>query len=123
MHVIYDDRIWPSIFYSSSESIKQQILIRSITEVNIDLISDLRHTAILTVDDTITVVVFKNKTVQIALTEIAGLLVLTSILRFLLVNFHEWRFNQKIKKETNEEFREIFTYSNFKGAIVKIQEM
>jgi hypothetical protein len=28
-----------------------------------------------------------------------------------------------MKKETNEEFREIFTYSNFKRAIVEIQEM
>ena len=27
-----------------------------------------------------------------------------------------------MKKETNEEFRDIFTYSNFKRAIVEIQE-
>jgi hypothetical protein len=65
----------------------------------------------------------KSKTVQNVLTEIAGLLVLTRILHILLVTFHEWRFNQKLKKETNEEFREIFTYSNFKRAIVEIQEL
>ena len=106
MYVSYEDRIWPSIFYSSSESIKQQILIRSIVQEPLDIfIRDDDNTAILTVDDTITVVTFKSKTVQSALTEIAGLLVLTSILRFFLINFHEWRFNQKMKKETNEEFR------------------
>ena len=58
-----------------------------------------------------------------ALTEIAGLLVLTRILHILLVTFHEWRFNQKMKKETNEEFRDIFTYSNFKRTIVENLEM
>jgi hypothetical protein len=68
-------------------------------------------------------VTFKSKTVQNVLTDIAGLLVLTRILHILLVTFHEWRFNQKMKKETNEEFRDIFTYSNFKRAIVEIQEL
>jgi hypothetical protein len=71
-----------------------------------------------TVDDSINVVTFKTKTVLNALTEIAGLLILARILSFFLVNFHEWRFNKKMKKETNEEFREVFTYSNFKRAIV-----
>jgi len=36
-----------------------------------------------------------------------------------LVNFHEWRFDKKMKKETGEEFREIFSYSNFKRTIVE----
>ena len=80
------------------------------------------NATIITVDDSITVVTFKSKTVQNVLTDIAGLLVLTRILHILLVTFHEWRFNQKMKKETNEEFRDIFTYSNFKRAIVEIQE-
>jgi len=71
-----------------------------------------------TVDDSINVVTFKTKTVLNVLTEIAGLLILARILSFFLVNFHEWRFNKKMKKETNEEFREVFTYSNFKRAIV-----
>ena len=31
-------------------------------------------------------------------------------------------FNRKIKKETNEEFREIFTYSNFKRTMVENEE-
>ena len=72
----------------------------------------------MTVDDSINVVTFKTKTVLNVLTEIAGLLILARILSFFLVNFHEWRFNKKMKKETNEEFREVFTYSNFKRAIV-----
>lgn len=72
----------------------------------------------MTVDDSINVVTFKTKTVLNVLTEIAGLLILARILSFFLVNFHEWKFNKKMKKETNEEFREVFTYSNFKRAIV-----
>ena len=125
MHVIYDDRIWPSFFYSSSESIKEQILIRSINRDADQMISTQsvgQGVNLITVDDSITVVTFKSKTVQNVLTDIAGLLVLTRILHILLVTFHEWRFNQKMKKETNEEFRDIFTYSNFKRAIVEIQE-
>jgi hypothetical protein len=31
-------------------------------------------------------------------------------------------YNRKIKKETNEEFREIFTYSNFKRTMVENEE-
>ena len=58
---------------------------------------------------------------QTVLTEIAGLLVLTRILTFLLRSFNEWRFNRKTKKETNEEFREIFTYENFKRIMVENQ--
>ena len=126
MHVIYDDRIWPSFFYSSSESIKEQILIRSINRDADQMISTQsvgQGVNLITVDDSITVVTFKSKTVQNVLTDIAGLLVLTRILHILLVTFHEWRFNQKMKKETNEEFRDIFTYYNFKRAIVEIQEL
>lgn len=32
-------------------------------------------------------------------------------------------FDRKIKKENNEEFRDVFTYSNFKKTIVDIQEV
>jgi len=67
----------------------------------------------------VTVVTYKTKTVQDVLTDIAGLLVLTRILSLLLSTFHEWRFNQKMKRETGEEFREIFTYSNFKRTMVQ----
>jgi hypothetical protein len=31
-------------------------------------------------------------------------------------------FNRKIKKETNEEFRDVFTYSNFKKTMAENQE-
>jgi hypothetical protein len=71
----------------------------------------------------VTVITYKSKTVQDVLTQIAGLLVLTKILTFLLGKFNEWSFDRKIKKETNEEFRDIFTYSNFKRTIVDNQEM
>jgi hypothetical protein len=74
-------------------------------------------------DKAVTVVTYKSKTVQSVLSEIGGLLVLIRILTFLLCSFNEWRYNEKIKKETNEEFREIFTYSNFKKSMVEIKEM
>ena len=62
------------------------------------------------IDDTVTVVTYKCKTLQTLFTEIAGLLVLMRIFTFLLRTFNEWRFNRKVKKETNEEFRDVFTY-------------
>jgi hypothetical protein len=74
-------------------------------------------------DKVVTVVTYKSKTVASVLSEIAGLLVLIRIFTFLLRSFNEWRFNEKIKKETNEEFREIFTYSNFKKSMVENKEM
>jgi hypothetical protein len=48
---------------------------------------------------------------------VAGLLVLTRLLNMILRSFNEWRFNRKIMKEANEDFREIFTYSNFKKSM------
>ena len=70
-----------------------------------------------------TVVTYNCKTLQNVFTEIAGILVLTRIFTFLLRTFNEQRFNQKVKKETNEEFRDVFTYLNFKRTIVENQEM
>jgi hypothetical protein len=75
------------------------------------------------IDENINVVSYSRKTVQTVLTEIAGLLVLTRILQFFLVTFHEWRFNKKMIRETGEEFREVFTYPNFKRGRVENQEM
>ncbi len=69
-----------------------------------------------------TVVTYKVKTVQSVLNEIAGLLVLTSILTFFLSMFNEWSFDRKIMKEANEDFREVFTYQNFKKTMVENQE-
>jgi hypothetical protein len=66
------------------------------------------------------VVVYKCKTVQSVLTEIAGLLVLTRILTLFLRSFNEWQFNRKINRESGEEFRDVFTYSNFKKNMVEI---
>jgi hypothetical protein len=57
------------------------------------------------------------------LTEIAGLLVLVRLLTLILRSFNEWTYNRKIMKETNEDFREVFTYSNFKKNISENQEM
>jgi hypothetical protein len=70
----------------------------------------------------VTVVTYKDKTVRAFLNEIAGLLVLTSILTFLLSMFNEWSFDRKIMKEANEDFREVFTYQNFKKTMVQNQE-
>ena len=61
-----------------------------------------------------TVVTYKSKTILNVLTEIAGLLVLLRLVTFVLGIFHEQRFILKMKKETKEEFREVFTYDNFK---------
>jgi hypothetical protein len=67
------------------------------------------------------VINFTSKTVQTVLTEIAGLLVLTRILQFILLSFHEWRFKSKMKEETGEDYREVFTYTNFKRNMVENQ--
>lgn len=66
---------------------------------------------------------YKCKTVQDVLTEIAGWLVLARILTLILRSFNEWMYNRKIMKETNEDFREIFTYSNFKKNMRENQEL
>jgi hypothetical protein len=60
------------------------------------------------------VVTYKSKTMLNVLTEIAGLLVLFNFATVVLGIFHEQRFISKMKKETKEEFREVFTYDNFK---------
>jgi hypothetical protein len=62
----------------------------------------------------VTVVTYKSKTMLNVLTEIAGLLVLFRLATLVLGIFHEQRFISKMKKETKEEFREVFTYDNFK---------
>ena len=51
------------------------------------------------IDPIVTVVTYKAKTVQVVLSEIAGLLVLTSILTLFLSSFNEWSFNRKMTKE------------------------
>ena len=51
---------------------------------------------------------------QNVLTEIAGLLVVMRVFTIILGVFHEKRFISKMQKETKEEFREVFTYENFK---------
>lgn len=70
------------------------------------------------VDNELTVVKYKAKTLQQTFTEIAGLLVLIRVATVILGQFHEYRYNRKIKRETQEEFREVFTYENFKRQIV-----
>ena len=75
------------------------------------------------VDDVVTVVTYKSKTIQNVLTEIAGLLILSRILTLFLSSFNECMFNRKIKKDSNEEFRDVFTYSNFKKTMVEIQKI
>jgi hypothetical protein len=68
-------------------------------------------------------VTYKLKTVQNVLSEIAGLLIISRVLALFLHSFNEWKFNKKIKKETNEEFRDVFTYPNFKKTMVENQDI
>ena len=68
-------------------------------------------------------ITYKSKTVQNVLSEIAGVLVLLRVFTLILSVFHEQRFISKMKKETKEEFREVFTYENFKRLLVENQEM
>ncbi len=70
------------------------------------------------IEDEVTVVTYKAKTLQQTLSEIAGLLVLIRVASLILGLFHEYRYNRKIMKETQEEFREVFTYENFKKQIL-----
>ena len=69
-------------------------------------------------DDVVTIVLYKAKTIQSVLTEIAGLLVIIKILAFTLKFYNEKRFLSKMKREGVEDFREVFTYSNFKGLML-----
>ena len=68
-------------------------------------------------------VTYKSKTVEKVLTEIAGLLVLARVLTLFLRSFNEWKYNKKIMKENNEDFREVFTYTNFKKTMREYDEM
>jgi len=54
------------------------------------------HNVAAVIDDKLTVVTYKRKTIQSFLTDIAGLLVLVRFLQFFLLSFHEWRFNKKM---------------------------
>ena len=123
MQIINDNRIWPSFFYSSSDSVDEQILIGSFEKDS--SVGDRYKSDVigLGIDTTVTVITYKTKNVLQVLTEIAGLLVLTTILTLLLTSFNEWMFDRKIKRQTNDEFRDIFTYSNFKRTMIENQEM
>jgi hypothetical protein len=123
LHIINDNRIWPSFFYSSSDSVDEQILIGSFEKDS--SVGDRYKSDVigLGIDTTVTVITYKTKNVLQVLTEIAGLLVLTTILTLLLTSFNEWMFDRKIKRQTNDEFRDIFTYSNFKRTMIENQEM
>jgi hypothetical protein len=112
LHVINDTRIWPTFFYRSSGDIKEKILIGSLAKDSHPDESFLFESSMIGIgiDSTVNVVTYKSKTMQDVLTEVAAVLVLTKILTFFLASFNEWMFDRKIKRETNDEFREIFTY-------------
>jgi hypothetical protein len=117
LHVIYDTRIWPSFIDSSPERIKENILIGSLS------IDQESLEGYVFIDDSVKVITYKSKTVQNVLSEIAGALVLLRVFTLILSVFHEQRFISKMKKETKEEFREVFTYENFKRLMIKNQEL
>lgn len=77
----------------------------------------------LSVDDMVTVVIYKSNTFNDFLRENSGLLLLTGVFTLILNQLNKWKFNKKMKKETNEEFREVFTYPNFKKILVENQQM
>jgi hypothetical protein len=87
LHVIEDNRIWPSFIDSR---IKESILIGSLGKE--DRLFTLDDSNYITLDDLVTVVTYKHKTVLNVLSEIAGLLVLLRIFTFILGFFHEKRF-------------------------------
>ena len=118
MHVTYDDRIWPSFLYSSSGSYKEKLFISSLSTEDLDT----KIQPGLGVSDVVKTVTFKSKTMLNLLTEIAGLLVIFRLATFILGVFHEQRFIKKMKMETKEEFREVFTYENFKKLQVENME-
>lgn len=94
LHIINDTRIWPNFLYSSSSDFyKEEILIGSMAK-NTSVNQKIKGIGI---NERVTVVIYKSKTVLDVLAEIAGLLVLQSILAFFLTPFNEWKFNQKIK--------------------------
>ena len=70
---------------------------------------------------------YKAKTLAQALTEIAGLIVLFKAISFLLSLFHEWKFNRLMKQQTQEgeeeDFREVFTYDNFKKNLHQVGDL
>jgi hypothetical protein len=86
LHVIYDDHIWPSFLYSSSEKFKEQLLIGSLTQDDSFNIYEFERG--FSIDDTVTVVTYKSKTMLNVLTEIAGLLVLLRLATLVLGIFH-----------------------------------
>ena len=85
LHVVYDNRIWPSFIDSSNDAVSEKILIGSLS------ISQSKNSyyKYLFIDDTVTVVTYRHKTLQNVLTEIAGLLVLLRIFTLILGVFHE----------------------------------
>ena len=125
LHIITDNRIWPDFLYSSpNDYIKEEILIGSMEideNYNIDL--GRKYDMGIGIDKSVTVVNYKAKTVQSVLTEIAGMLVLTTVLSFFLSMLNEWSFNRKMSKESNQDYREVFTYPNFKKTMDENQEM
>ncbi len=87
MHVVYDNRIWPSFIDSSNDAISENILIGSLS---IDYsYEENNDDSYLFLDDTVTIVTYRHKTLQNVLTEIAGLLVLLRIFTLILGVFHE----------------------------------
>jgi hypothetical protein len=65
LHLQYDDRIWPSIFYSSSNELREQILIGSM--VKDEYLSLEKGHRGLSVDELVTVVTYKCTSVSEAL--------------------------------------------------------
>lgn len=109
LHVIKDTSIWPG----------QSSLYHSLHIEELSVAPN--NQAVVSVDPLVTVVLYQAKTLQQTLSEIAGLFVLVKGLSFLFRRYNEFRFNREMKKETGEEFREVFTYPNFRKSIERNQ--
>ncbi len=115
LYIKKDFRIWPS-FLQASDGLHEQVYIENVFK---EFASNIDGFRAIKIDDFLTQVTYEAKTVQQVLTEIAGILVLLRILSLMLSVFHEWTFNRKMSEETQEEFREVFTYENFKNNMIE----
>ena len=82
LHVKYDDRIWPSFLYTHYYKLKERILIGSM--VKDEYIGIERGDRGLSVDDMVTVVIYKSNTFNDFLRENSGLLLLTGVFTLIL---------------------------------------
>ena len=73
------------------------------------------------IDPIIKIVTFKPKSLLQALSEIGGLLIIFRI-SLLLVYAHEKFFDRELNKTNSQNFKELFTFDNFRNALLEIEQ-